>query len=389
MKGKKLTLLCSIGLVLVLVLSTILAACAQEAAPAAPAAPAKPATPSTPSTPAKPATPSTPAKPAPAPEAEVINRKFQTHEAPELINSTMLADWLAPTLEKMSDGRLTMDVFYAAQLVPNEELVDAAVNGVVDAFDISEGYFKGNMPWAYTAGMEPFISRGGTEIFEWTYDWEDGKVFKWQQEQWNPFGIRFMTHVPANGLSVICSKEFDSLADAPELIVRTHSASAIFWEFLGARTLYIPGPEIYTGLQLGTCDCASWKQAASFKDFHWDEVAKYIIQPPYMPYAAHQNYTSLKSWEALPPDLQEIADLAFRWHSFQHYWKYVTKDKTALDAMIAENGVQVIDISSPEEQRMVLAGIQHVLDFVAAQDATAAEYVDMMLDYNRDKGYIE
>jgi len=301
----------------------------------------------------------------------------------------MLGDWLAPTLEKMSDGRLTMDVFYAAQLVPNEELVDAAVNGVVDAFDISEGYFSGTFPWTFTAGMEPFISRGGTEIFEWTYDWENGKVFEWQQKQWNPIGIRFMSHVPANGLSVICSKEFDSLADAPELMVRTHSASAIFWEFLGARTIYIPGPEIYTGLQLGTCDCASWKQAGSFRDFHWDEVAKYIIQPPYMPYAAHQNYVALRAWDELSPDLQEMTDLAFRWHSFQHYWKYVTYDKIALDLMMEENGVQMIDISSPEEQRMVLAGIQHVLDFVAAKDATAAEYVDMMMQYNRYKGYIE
>ena len=38
-KNRKLTLLCSIGLVLVLVLSTILAACAKEEAPAAPALP--------------------------------------------------------------------------------------------------------------------------------------------------------------------------------------------------------------------------------------------------------------------------------------------------------------------------------------------------------------
>jgi len=282
-----------------------------------------------------------------------------------------------------------MDVFYAAQLVANEELVDAALNGVVDAFDISQGYFKGTMPWTYTAGTEPYIVKAGTEIFEWTYDWEDGKMFKWQQAQWNPIGIRFMSHVPSNGLSVICSKEFDSLADAPELLVRTHSGSAVFWEFLGARTLYIPGPEIYTGLQLGTCDCASWKQAASFRDFHWDEVAKYIIQPPYMPYAAHQNYTSLKSWNALTPDLQEMTDVAFRWFSYQHYWKYVTQDKLALDAMIADNGVTVIDISSPEEQRMVKAAVDHVLDFVASQDATSAEYVDLIKQFNRYKGYID
>jgi len=301
----------------------------------------------------------------------------------------MLGDWLAPTLETMTDGRLKMDVFYAGQLVPNEELVDASVAGVVDAFDISEGYFKGELLWAYTAGMEPFIDRDGTEIFEWTYDWEDGKVFDWQQEQWNPYGIRFMTHVPADGLSVICSKEFDSLADAPDLIVRTHSASAIWWEFLGARTLYIPGPEIYTGLQLGTADCASWKQAASFRDWHWDEVAKYIIQPAYMPYAAHQNYTSLKAWDALPTDIQEMTDLAFRWFSYQHYWKYVTKDKSALKVMMEESGVQVIDISSPSEQAMVLAGVQHVLDYVASLDATAQEYVDLMMEYNRWKGYIE
>lgn len=395
MKGKLIKVI-GIIVALVLVASLSLIACAKPATPTAttpaattPGATTPAATTATATTPAatKPAT----TTPAPKPAATVIKWKFQTHEGPDLVNSTKLKNWLAPTLTAMTDGRFTMDIFYTGAILPNEELVDGANKGVIDGFDISQGYFSGakNMGWTICAGVEPFIEKTGVEIFEFLWDWEGGKMSAWHQKQWDPFGIKFFTSVPANGVGLICSKDITNLADVSKIIVRTHSGAAVFWEQLGARTTYIPGPEIYTGLQLGTADAATWKSARSFKDWHWEEVAKYLVMPAPLPWAAHQSYSSLNSWNKLPKDIQASMMVAWREFAQQHHRNYLDLDEKAAQEMAAKSGVKVIRWTNPADMAKLDAAKLYVMDWVSKKDASGAEYIGLIKDYLRYKGYIK
>ncbi len=379
---------------LILVVTLALIACAKPVPAPAPTTTAPAPTTAAPTTP-KPTTaaPTTPAAttPAPKPAAAVIKWKFQTHEGPGLFNSTLLEKWMVPTLEAMTDGRFTMQIFFTGAILPDLELVDGANKGVIDAFDISQGYFKGSkgMAWTLAAGVEPFIEVNGNETFQFLWDWEGGKMTAWHEKQWNPWGIHFFTSVPANGTGLICKKDITNLADVSKIIVRTHSASAAFWERLGARTVYIPGGEIYTGLQLGTADAATWKSARSFQDWKWDEVAKFLVMPAPMPYSAHQAYSSLGAWNKLPKDIQMDITIAYREFAQQHHRLYQYADEKAAIDMGIKNGVKTIRWTSDADKAKLQAAKLWVMDWIAAQDATAKEYMSLCNDFNKYMGYIK
>ena len=384
MKSKNLSLVCSIGLVLVLVLTTVLAACAQEAA--APGAPTKisPQVPSQPSTtPATPSTP-TPAKPAPAPEAEVLKWKLQAHH-PRGAYIFEVSDAFAADVERLSGGRITLQHMDMGALCPNDQILKACASGLFEVGWHDPAYAKGFIPEG-EIGSAPFMFQKFDDVME-LYFYRG--VLEFFQESYAPHGIHLIGLTSHEVIPMISVKPIRSVADYKGLKLRTIGGRATMGDALGAATTYIPLGEVYTALASGVIEAATNGQEASYAPLGWHEVAKYIIYPAMSPYPLPVNdiFVNQDKWDDLPEDLQAVfasaGDLAFFafTHRLAHSNFEVREEYNAA-------GVERIWLPKSDYPALSLAA-SSVWTSIAEKSDRGWEIVKLMTDYMREVGYTD
>ena len=384
MKNKKLTLLCSIGLVLVLVLSTILAACAQEAA--APGAPTR-ITPQVPAQPATPAAPTTPAKPAPAPEAEVIKWKFQNEFAPgSIIANSMIA--YADILKEMSGGRLEMDVFPSGAVIPEMEMFDGIRAGVCDMAMCSIGKWTGRVgPMADLQYNLPGGMQQPREGEVWMFDMGVEDMYK---EILAGFDMYYMANVAViQGDVLVSAKPVPTVEDLKGKIVRAMGTLEITFTNAGARTTTLPVGELYLALDTGAIDMCEWGNAEMMYAAGLHEVAKYWVWPPLVGFATNNMIISMKSWQALPDDLKVIVEIGKNEAIRRGYRASQKADTDVYNVIQSDHGVTVHYWDTAEYAKWA-AYARPILGAMAEEDPTYAAVAGKLLeDYLVFLGYWE
>ena len=326
MKNKKLTLLCSIGLVLVLVLSTILAACAQEAAPAAPAAPAKPApttpTPAAPApttpTPAAPApttpapaapapTTPAPAAPAPAPSAEVFDWKvagaWPAGGAIHLYQLPAFKEYL----ENLSDGRIKLTLFAGGVLYPPKEAYEATLEGATELLFTAASYFRGKVPLAGCDEGQPMMWPDQQSIVYAHYSLGINEI---KREGFDKVGIYYLGPMAGNEHGLMTVEKLINMGYFKNATIRTFGAYLDWYERLGMRTVYIPHDEVYMALKLGTINGYSTGRGEQW-DWRGHEVCNYYYLPN-VGYQFGQTFANMDAWNSLTPDLQKDVETSLQ-----------------------------------------------------------------------------
>ncbi|MFC2033648.1 TRAP transporter substrate-binding protein DctP [Chloroflexota bacterium] len=379
MKSRKLTLLCSIGLVLVLVLSTILAACAQEAAPAAPAAPAKPS----PTTPTTPTTPATPAKPAPAPAAEVHKWKFTTTE-PEGTDRWHLFEVFAANLEEQSQGRIVLSLYPTGQLVKGVDMLEALEQDVIQVGDCYGPYWSEFIPETAVEGGFPFTLR---TIREYNYVWYELGLLDLVREVYAEHGTYYLAPNAGSGAYMWASKPIVNLADFEGLKARGTGLRAQLLEQLGVATTYIPHEEGYMALQLGTVTAYETALATYMGMKHY-EVCPYVMTPGLLdPAISGGTVISTKARDKLPADLQLLLEASGPGISLLYdYIDYESQAKILSN--LPNYGAQTVQFSAEVVARMTEIGTE-LMEEYGAKSARCQEMVDIIKGYMKVKGYIE
>ena len=270
-------------LVLVMVISILgmsVVGCAKEEAPAAPApakpAPAKPApttpTPATPApaapAPAKPApTAPAPAAPAPAPAAEVYKWKLHSHAAPTSVDWWKTEANFIKRIEEGSNGRIQIEHFSGGQLVPSTELLKSVAKGTLEMARCASSYNSGLMPEVYCT-LVPMGPRNAEDL---AMIWSRGlgDLFKASYAKQN---VKLLTIGIASDIPLYSTVPVERVKNFKGLKIRTHGATALLMEQLGASTTYIPGGEVYLALSTGVVDAATWGSVGITLEKRWYEL---------------------------------------------------------------------------------------------------------------------
>ena len=375
-----LTLIGSISLIIILLASVLLSACAQEAAPAAPAAPAKPA----PATPATPTTPATPAKPAPAPAAaEVINWSGQSTTGPGDILYTIVDAW-QKKIEEYSDGRLTFELYPPGAIVKSIDVLDALREGVIETANSYGGYWMGFMP---EAGIEcglPMVLANAAEATEVFYGLG---VIDIMREAYAEHDVYLHSVSAGNEHSFWSTKPVRTMADLQGMKVRAVGETAPMFNMLGAAVTYIPHEESFTALQLGTIDAYATSLAV-YDIFKHYEVCPYIMLPPVVPACTDDNLISMRHLNALPDDLRELVishESTMNWM----YWYMLREYHSTLKKSVTDlPGVEIVQMS-PELIKEMQAKGAEILAGYAEKNERCAQIVDIYMKFLRGKGYID
>lgn len=291
------------------------------------------------------------------------------------------AQHFAETLDNLSNGRLTVQVFAAGELVPALEVFDAVSSGTAELGHSAAYYWKGKSPAAPFFTAVPF-GMNAQEMNAWLY--EGGGLELWQQA----YASMGVLPLPCGNTGVQMAgwfnKEINSLEDLRGLKIRMPGFGGEVLARAGATTVNLPGSDIFSSLQNGVIDATDWVSPYNDLAFGLHQAAKYYYYPGWQePCAVLELSINQRAFEQLPEDLQHIVRQTARSTNQFMLDEYTRRNAEALDTLVNEHQVQLRRLPDEVLERLrELSGA--VLEDTANADPLARQVWDSMQAF-RDK----
>jgi len=278
-----------ISLVLVLV-STLLGACAPEGAPQEGVSPEEEATPEEEGAPSEPA-------------GEVFEWKCQTFY-PTADPAYGAMERIAENIAAATDGRLMIECFPGGAIVPQQKELESLNQGVFEMAYVSHGWHTAFFPASFL-----FAQRAGglTPIQAMTW-LRYGGGDELARELYAPMeGVEYLATPIVHPPEVWChsNRKLESLDDFQGLKIRSPGDSGAILSRMGASSVSLPGSEIYEAAQRGVIDATEYITQATNWDMGFQEVFKYMyMSPTRAPSDTIGLFANRDAWTDLPEDIQ-------------------------------------------------------------------------------------
>jgi TRAP-type C4-dicarboxylate transport system substrate-binding protein len=280
-----------------------------------------------------------------AAQAADYTLRIQTHYAPETPSGKLAAQWV-DDVQTMSGGRLAIEMFYSSSVVKSVETFDAAASGILDG-DMTGG--------AYQTGKNP--------AFQFVGDIMGGYDTPWQQYEWlyyagglekanelyNKFGMQLIGWWIYGQESLASNSPIAGVEDLKDWKFRSPPGleTEIFAE-LGAKPVVMDFTEVYTALETKLIDGVDYSGLANNVGAGLHDLVKFATYPGFHSMPADHLAIRKDAWDALPPDIQRIIEVAMQKLAFHTAMTFdVANKKAAVE--LAEKGVTLLDWS--EEDR--------------------------------------
>jgi TRAP-type mannitol/chloroaromatic compound transport system substrate-binding protein len=323
-------------------------------------------------------------KPAPAPaQTKVIHWKGQN--AYPAGTSQGYGIHLAQWLERISDGRLKLDLSPPGGIVPVRDMFDAVSKGVLDfAGNYFAGYYMGKFPEQEVEAGLPFAYTNLEDFWDLLYErgWFD--IF---QQVYAEKNIKWFPSTPNGTYHLGTNFELKSIRDLKGKKIRAVGTMADYLKALGASPVYLPAPELYMASKLGTIDGCVFATDA-LDDFKLKEVWKSYIKDPNASVLITNYLINMDSWKKLPADLQakiqreqRHADLEWTMHA-SVLIRY--SERSALK----DYGVKPVFLPDSEKQEIMKIALS-IWDKTAAKSPRCAKLINILKDQAKDLGRIK
>ncbi len=247
------------------------------------------------------------------------------------------AQRLADRITLMSDGRLTVEVFAAGEMVPALGTFDAVIEGSAEMSHGAAYYWQNkSRATAFFTGV-PFgmTSRelaawirymGGQELYDEVYDQFGVKGF-----------INGDTGTQAGGWF---PNELTGLADIQGMNFRTPGLGGQVWQRIGATVVNMAAGEIFAALQSGALDAAEFVGPYNDLALGFHQVRKHYYLSSFIePGLATELAVDKAKFLALPADLQAIVEIACQAEYDQVASDFYANDPAALEQLVSQHGV--------------------------------------------------
>ncbi|WP_136254841.1 TRAP transporter substrate-binding protein [Onishia niordana] len=246
---------------------------------------------------------------------------------------------LSKLVDEMSNGRLTINVFGAGQLVPGFEVFDAVSEGTAELGHSASYYWKGKAPAAQFFAAVPF-GMNAQEMNAWLH--YGGGLELWN-ELYDDFGVDVMV-AGASGVQMggWYNKEINSVDDLDGLKMRMPGLGGEVMDRMGVAIVNMPGGEIFTSLQSGAIDATEWIGPYNDLAFGLHQAAEYYYYPGWHePTVMFEAIVNEEAMASLPDDLQAILRTAIRDVNADMLDEYTARNNDALETLVNEHDVQL------------------------------------------------
>ncbi|GAB3109932.1 ABC transporter substrate-binding protein [Aestuariicella hydrocarbonica] len=264
--------------------------------------------------------------------------------------------------KEMSNGRLTVSVYGAGELVPALGVFDAVSSGSVEAGHGAAYYWKGKNTATQMFTAIPF-GMNAQEMNGWLFY---GGGMKLWREIYAPFNlIPFAAGNTGIQMAGWFNRELNSFDDIKGLKMRIPGLGGEVWSRAGGSAVNIPGGELYTALQTGVIDATEWVGPYNDLAFGFYQVAKYYYYPGW-----HETGSTLElivnkdAYNKLPKDLQSIVETAARMANQDMLDEFTGRNNTALQELIHRHQVDVRPIP-----KAILARLEKISEQIYREES--------------------
>lgn len=252
------------------------------------------------------------------------------------------------SIEKMSGGRISIELLPQNAIVNYNETLDAIQANIIQGHITGPNYFSGKDPvfamagdltaaWESPRDVQMFFEYGGgNEIYR--------DVLK-------KYGAYLLAAGAIGGPeSIPCRVPVREMADFKGLKMRLPEGlpHKIFAD-IGVSPVNLPSSEAFTAMERGVIDCADYSMFSTNQDTGYHRFAKYPIYPGFHSVPTLEISMNLQVWESLPDDLKAIVLNASRDALRDWPAKMEINDLAAVQEAKSQ-GVEIVSWS-PEEKK--------------------------------------
>lgn len=275
------------------------------------------------------------------------------------------AQRLADRITAMSDGRLTVEVYSAGELVPALGTFDAVIEGSAEMSHGAAYYWQNKSPaTAFFTGV-PF-GMTSRELAAWIR-------YMGGQELWDEvyaqFGVKgFLSGDTGTQAGGWFRNELTGLSDIQGLKFRTPGLGGQVWQKLGATVVNMPAGEIFANLQSGALDAAEFVGPYNDLALGFHQIAKFYYVSSFIePGLATELAVSKAKYDALPADLQAIVATASQAEYDQVASDFYANDPLALNKLMTDHGVTT-GLFPEEIVQAAAAAAKEIIEGLRASD---------------------
>ncbi|MGE3919065.1 MAG: TRAP transporter substrate-binding protein DctP [Hyphomicrobiaceae bacterium] len=214
-------------------------------------------------------------------------------------------------VKKLSGGRIEVTNFNAEVLLGIGETFRGVGSGVADLAVTSSIYHRGIVPVGEFLWAVPFFPITTLEFYEQIYHFMGIKEL-WQ-EAYKPHNVAHLTYMISDEWgAMVSTRPVEKYADFKGMKVRAFGIWADWLVHNGASIVTVPGGEVYTAIQTKILDAAAFGSPDAWAGMKMHEVCKYYLNPSVIPYDIVEVIMNLKTFNEMPPDLQEVMITASR-----------------------------------------------------------------------------
>ncbi|MFQ5776071.1 MAG: TRAP transporter substrate-binding protein [Kiloniellaceae bacterium] len=290
------------------------------------------------------------------------------------------ANKLAEFITAASEGRLTVEVFGAGEIVPAFETMDAVSSGTIEMGHGAPYYWKGKVPASQFIASTPF----GLNVAEQNAWLQFGGGQQLADRVYKELGCKFFasgnTGVQMGGWF---NKEINSLEDYKGLKMRIPGLGGEVVKAAGGNVVNLPGGEIPPALSSGAIDATEWVGPYNDLAFGLYKSAKFYYYPGWHePATLLDNFITLKAWENLSGDLKAIVQAANGYANLYVLNEFMANNNSSLNTLVNKHGVIVKKF--PDEVLNGLGALAgQVLGDLAAADSLSREVMHSIVTFRK------
>jgi TRAP-type mannitol/chloroaromatic compound transport system substrate-binding protein len=286
-------------------------------------------------------------------------------------------------LEKMSNGRIKIQMHPVGALFPVQEGLEAVGNGVVEMALSTGGYFTGKLGpiGTFESGL-PGAER--TAMERYTFFYSKGFI-DIAREAYAKHNVYYLAPHLSPEWSIIAKKPISSAADFKGLKIRTFGIEAQWYASMGASPVMLGGGELHTALSTGVVDAVRWGSPAVIHKLGLHEAGKFLIQPAPLPAPNNNFLINQDAWNKLPADLKAMFAEAAKLASLDYVARGAELDAVAIRQMNA-TGVKVVRIPDAEWLEMEKKARAIWADYAKQDPGLTARAVKLLQDYLAELG---
>ena len=290
------------------------------------------------------------------------------------------AQRLADRITAMTDGRITVKLFAAGELVPPFESFDAVSAGNADLLHAAAYYWQGKSKAFNFFTAVPF-GLTATELAAWVHHGGG-------QALWDKVGAEFgLKSFLAGNTGVQMGGWFRSEVNTPEdfngLKFRMPGLGGEVLRRLGAAVVALPGGEIFPSLQSGAIDATEWVGPWNDLAFGFYRVAKFYYYPGFHePGSGLECTFNLDLWNSLNAADQAAIAAACAAENDIMLAEFNARNTDALDTLVTQHDVQLRKFSD-SIYRAFAEAAEDVLAEAGAEDPLTGEVYNSFVDFRR------